>query len=168
MKFCQNCGVSVDDQQKYCRECGARLEEINLTKQGFSTSDMAGHKKTVKTMNTVSLCLMVPYIAAGLAFAFTVVMGDTLAHGIGYASGFLWPVLFEVVLFVLARSGYNADYCRKRVVNIHLIISIIFVGALVLGGFIMLVLTYGLVVLPFASGVLHIIIGYKTKKLITE
>ena len=163
MNFCHNCGVHIEANTKFCPNCGTSLNIIVQDKNTDTSLKVNNINKVVKTMNLASVCLLLPYVILAFVISF---FADfySVDDRIGYMLGLAWPVVFLLVLFFLVRYIDKRDYTNKSVINIHLVLSIILIGSLVLGGIIMLLLSYGLIVFPFISSILHVIIAFKIKK----
>ena len=166
MNFCHNCGAHIETNSKFCPNCGTSLNVTVLDNNANLSSTTNKYKKTVRTMNFASVCLLLPYVILACAISF---FADfyTVGDRVGYILGLAWPVIFLLVLFFLVRHIEMCDCIKKGIINVHLVLSIILTGALVLGGIIMLLLSYGLVVFPFVSSILHVLIAFKIKKNLT-
>ena len=163
MSYCHNCGAHVETNSNFCSNCGTSLNTTVLDNNTNLSLNIDEYKKVVKTMNSASAFLLIPYLILAFVISF---FADfyTVDDRIGYMLGLAWPVVFLLALFFLARYIDKHDYTNKSVINIHLVLSIIFIGALVLGGIIMLLLSYGLIIFPFISSILHVLIAFKIKK----
>ncbi len=163
MNFCPNCGVPIEENSKFCKNCGAKLNADVLDNNPNPSSNINEYKKTVKTMNFASLCLLLPYIIMSWAISF---FADfyTLSDRIGYILGLVWPVFFLIALFFMVRHMDKCDFAKKTVAVLHLVVSITLAGALVLGGIIMVLISYGLVIFPFIASILQALIAFKIKR----
>lgn len=159
MKFCHNCGVCVENEQQYCIECGVNLTTISSDSPNINSSNKDASKKTIKVMNIIALCLTIPYILTTCALAIAV------DFDICYTTALLWPIPFVLFLFFLVVYIKKSNYSKKKAIILHLVFSIVSLSALVLGGIIMFLLSYGTVVFPFASSIINIVIGYKMNTL---
>lgn len=165
MNFCHNCGNRIDENSKFCSSCGANLNTYFLSNgdNDISSAKIKDFKKATKTLNVISLCLVIPYT---LLSCIIVLFADfyTVSDRLGYMIGLIWPTVFVVILFMFVKYIEKYNFNKKIAINVHLVISIIFIGALVLGGFAMILLSYGMVIFPFASSILQILISSKMKK----
>ena len=163
MNFCNNCGVHIEANSKFCPNCGTSLNAAVLDNNTNLSSKADKYKKVVKGMNFASVCLLLPYAILAFVISFFTDF-YTVGDRVGYIIGLAWPVILLLALFFIVKHIEKCDHIKNGIINIHLVLSIMLTGALVLGGIIMLLLSYGLVVFPFVSSILHVLIAFQIKK----
>ena len=159
LMYCFNCGIDCADAT-YCMHCGAKLTDSIVIEKTFNCSN----QKTIKpimTLNLLSILLYIPYVILSIVIFFSADWYNP-TDGIGYFLGLIWPFVFSLILFFLVLQIGKSSH-NKFLINTHLVVSIILLGLLVLGGIFLLIMSYGLIVFPIASGILQIILGSKLK-----
>ena len=72
MKYCQNCGVPLDDNARFCIECGAPSPEKSTVAQSYAPVQLLSSNRV---LDTVRGCAKSPlFLVAIIAFSLTIIL----------------------------------------------------------------------------------------------
>lgn len=123
--FCPNCGKTNSAEQKFCRSCGLRLDQIveSLTQQ-LKASDVSDDLvRRVRTLDRMinlvavsTLCLVAGSVLFGIVYGVMIVKGNIVAGSI-LLSFMLGLITFGLLAFYRERLSRAATTHQKSVIN---------------------------------------------------